>query len=107
MILLDFDKEEYMNWPKEDEDVGDSIVASVNDAAQQGRQPRRKLVKMQAKILLSTSNVLFLFCFVRTCKERFLFIFLIELHSLFSARLHETYYFVRLYPFSLSNCSYT
>ena len=30
MILSSFDKEEYMNWPEEDEDVADAVVAPVN-----------------------------------------------------------------------------
>ena len=34
MILPDFDEEEYMNWPEEDEDAAYAIVASVNEAAQ-------------------------------------------------------------------------
>ena len=34
MILPDFDEEEYMTWPEEDEDAAYAIVASVNEAAQ-------------------------------------------------------------------------
>ena len=68
MILRNFDEDEYMNRLKEDEDAADAGVPSVNEVAQildeAGMTTTEEAgVKMQPRILLSSSNVLF--CFVQ------------------------------------------